>query len=142
MAAACLSVCLLCGTITASKDRRILDFTQPTQFNECIKWLYQVKLAEKGKNLASSVFYDKAHFFRKCIKLFQTFSEKASTFLNGLDDVLSQLELIDEPFDSSTNSSTVFCNTPSQSTSTTPTRSTSKKRKGLILITGKYVFSF
>ena len=85
MAAACPSMCLLCGTITANKDRRVLDLTQPNWFNECIKWLYQVKLVEKGKTLASSVFCDKAHFCRKCFKSFQTFSEKASTFLNGAE---------------------------------------------------------
>ena len=59
--------------------------TQPTRFNECKKWLYQVKLVEKGKTLASSVFCDKAHFCRKCFKSFQTFLEKASTFLNGTE---------------------------------------------------------
>ena len=110
------AACLLCGTITANKNRKLLDLTKPTMFNRCIKWLYQVSLAENGKSLASSesVFCDKANFCRKCFKSFQTFSEKASTYLKGIDGVLSHLELIDsESFDHSSSFVQNLTSTPS-----------------------------
>jgi hypothetical protein len=90
-------VCLLCGSQTISKNRRIVDLTLSSMFSRSLRWLYNVKLAEKGKNLVTpdEVFSTEAHFCRKCHNAFESYVQKSCTFLSGINDVLNNFELSD-----------------------------------------------